>query len=118
MKSFVETRVFTARLSDYLSDLAYRSLQNELALNPKKGAVIPGCGGLRKVRIEDRWRGKGKRGGARVIYLDIPEADLIEFITIYGKDQQDDLTHGQKKLFASLAKTARAEARIAIGRIG
>lgn len=110
MTIFVETRVFTNRLSGYLDDDAYRSLQNELAANPKKGAVIPGCGGLRKIRVADRGRGKGKRGGARVVYLDIPEAHRIDLVTVYGKDEQDDLTFEQKRVLSQLAKEARAEA--------
>ena len=66
MRTFVETRVFTNRLPDLLGDEAFRRFQNELAVNPRKGSVMPGCGGLRKVRVEDESRGKGKRGGARV----------------------------------------------------
>ena len=71
---------------------------------------MPGCGGLRKVRVEDQSRGKGKRGGARVVYLDIPQAERIDLVTIYGKDEQDDLTPRQKKQFANLARQARTEA--------
>ena len=55
-------------------------------------------------------RGKGKRGGARVIYLDIPEADRIDLVAIYGKNEKDDLTGRQKKVLAALARQAKAEA--------
>jgi len=110
MRTFIETRVFTNRLPDFLGDEAFRRFQNELAVNPRKGPVMPGCGGLRKVRVEDESRGKGKRGGARVVYLDIPQAERIDLITIYGKYEQDDLTPGQKRLFAHLARQARVEA--------
>lgn len=110
MRIFVETWIFTRRLPDHLDDQALRALQFELAINPGKGAVMPGCAGLRKVRVADPWRGKGKRGGARVIYLDIPEAERLDFMTIYGKDEQDNLTPEQRRLLAELARKARAEA--------
>lgn len=110
MRTFIETRAFTNRLPDFLGDEAFRRFQNELAVNPRKGPVMPGCGGLRKVRVEDESRGKGKRGGARVVYLDIPEAERIDLVTIYGKNEQDDLDAGQKKLLARLARQARIQA--------
>jgi hypothetical protein len=110
MRTFVESRGFTGCLGEFLGDEGYRRFQRELASNPDKGDVMPGCGGLRKVRVGDESRGKGKRGGARVVYLDIPGAGRIDLIAIYGKDEQDDLTPQQKKVLAALAKKAKAEA--------
>ncbi len=107
---FVEAHVFTVRLKDLLDDETYRQLQNELAASPEKGAVIRGCGGLRKVRVEQPKRGKGKRGGCRIIYLYIREVDRIDFLAIYGKDEQDDLTADQRKRIKSVAERARREA--------
>ena len=109
-KTFVETRGFTTRLKGRLADEAYRKLQNELMANPKKGTAMPGCGGLRKVRVGDKKRGKGKRGGVRVIYLDIPVAERIDMITIYGKDEKDDLSTAEKKVLRELVKQTRREA--------
>ena len=114
MRIFVETRAFTNRLPDFLDDLAFRRLQNELGAHPQKGQVIPGCAGLRKVRVADESRGKGKRGGARVVYLDVPEVECIHLVTIYGKDAQDDLTPDQKRFFAQLARQVRTEALRAV----
>ena len=54
--------------ANYLNDAAYLDLQNELMANPQAGDVIEGTGGLRKLRQADPRRGKGKRGGFRVIY--------------------------------------------------
>ena len=107
---FVETRAFTNRLKEFLTDKAYGELQKELAEDPKHGDVMKGCGGLRKVRMKDVSRGKGKRGGARVIYLNIPEAGRIDLIAIYGKNEQDDLTVKQKRELKTLAAKAKAEA--------
>jgi len=65
---FIEAPAFTQLLADYLGDDDYRALQLHLARNPEAGDVIPGTGGFRKLRWADRRRGKGKRGGLRVIY--------------------------------------------------
>jgi hypothetical protein len=117
-KTFVETRVFTERLKRRLDDETYRGLQQELMANPAKGAVMPGCGGLRKVRVSDPTRSKGKRGGARIIYLDIPEAERIDLITIYSKDEQDDLSAAEKRRLRQLVDALRAEAVAAFRRKG
>ena len=84
--------------------------------DPEKGAVIPGCGGLRKVRTADPKRGKGKRGGARVIYLHIPEAKWFYLLDIYDKDEQEDLSAGQKRELSKLAAELKREARAALRR--
>ena len=65
---FVEAPLFTQLLADYLSDDEYRALQFFLARDPEAGDVIPATGGFRKVCWADRRRGKGKRGGLRVVY--------------------------------------------------
>lgn len=67
MLSFIETPLFTRLVYDCLSDEEYAALQAHLARDPEAGAVVPGSGGVRKVR----WgmAGRGKRGGVRVIYF-------------------------------------------------
>jgi hypothetical protein len=110
-KTFIETREFTEWVKEYLSDEQLADLQHELQSDPDEGDVIPGCGGLRKLRVADRKRGKGKRGGARVIYLHIDEADQIHFITVYGKDQKDDLSAEDKKFFRQLVQVLKDQAR-------
>ncbi len=109
-QTFVETRVFTARMKARLDDEAFRALQNALMTNPQLGDPMPGCGGLRKVRWSDPSRGKGKRGGVRVIYLNIPEVDRIDLITVYGKDEKDDLSASERKVLRRIAEEAKAEA--------
>ncbi|MCC6489680.1 MAG: hypothetical protein IT364_19455 [Candidatus Hydrogenedentes bacterium] len=107
---FVEAEIFTAYLKDLLDDDSDRILQNELVRNPEKGAVMPDCGGLRKIRVENPGRGKGKHGGCRVIYLYIPEIDRIDLLAIYSKDKQDDLTTMQRKALKARAESARKQA--------
>ena len=90
---FVETPVFSEQLFELLSDDEYGSLQLALVLRPEQGALIPGSGGLRKLR----WalRGKGKRGGLRVIYYWDPAEEAIYLLFLYSKAQQKDLTPDQ-----------------------
>ena len=88
-------------------------MQNELLENPAKGDPIPGCGILRKLRFGDESRGKGKRGGVRVIYVHTPEVSRIDLVTVYGKDEADDLTNDQLRDLCRLAELLRAEARAA-----
>jgi hypothetical protein len=65
----VEAPAFTRYLHDYLNDDQYRSLQMQLVLNPEVGYVMPGTGGFRKMRWANSERGKGRRGGLRIILL-------------------------------------------------
>jgi hypothetical protein len=115
-KTFVETRAFTARAKGRLTDEMLRALQNELMADPEKGAVMRGCGGLRKIRAGAGLRGKGKRGGTRVIYLSIPEAERIDLLTVYGKDEKDDLSAAEKSALRKLAAELCTEAIAAFAR--
>jgi hypothetical protein len=103
VKTFIETTEFSTWQSRFLPGDAYAKLQKELIANPQTGKVMPGCGGLRKARITDPKRQKGKRGGARVIYLHIPEAHQFLMLDIYGKGEKDDLTRAEKKDLRTLA---------------
>ncbi|MFA6599275.1 MAG: type II toxin-antitoxin system RelE/ParE family toxin [Ignavibacteriaceae bacterium] len=98
----IETSVFTKRLKTLLPDEDYRILQNELILNPGKGKIIGGSGGLRKIR----WSipGKGKSGGVRIIYYWAGTKDIILMLLIYSKNEQDNLTDEQLKILKSLVE--------------
>ena len=110
MLTFVETRVFSARWHQRMDDEQLRILQNELLENPGKGSPIPGCGILRKLRFGDQSRGKGRRGGVRVIYVHTPRANRIDLVTVYGKDEAEDMTKDQLRILCRLAEQLRAEA--------
>jgi mRNA-degrading endonuclease RelE of RelBE toxin-antitoxin system len=98
----IETTVFTKRLRVFLNEEEYRKLQNELILNPGKGKIIRGSGGLRKIR----WSipGKGKSGGVRIIYYWVTIEEIILMLFIYSKNEQDDLTDEQLKILKSLVE--------------
>lgn len=99
---FVETPVFTEDLQQTLPDDEYGELQKALRLDPERGDLIPGSGGLRKLR----WNlpNKGKRGGVRVIYYWAVARDLIYMLLIYKKTQQDNLTPDELKALKGLVK--------------
>ena len=94
---FVEAPPFTRRLLEYLTEDAYRELQARLGANPEKGDLMPGTGGFRKMRWADARRGKGRRGGLRIIYYHFSSDHQIWLMTLYSKDEASELTAGQKK---------------------
>lgn len=95
---FYELPAFEKMREHYLNDDAFKALQNELMVNPEAGAVIAGTGGLRKIRFADEARGKGKRGGLRVIYFYKTADEQIWLFTLYDKDEASDLTADQRKV--------------------
>ncbi len=103
---FVELPAFEEFRSEYLDDEGYRALQNELLLNPEAGDIIQGAGGLRKVRHADGRRGKGKRGGLRVIYFWWEAGRQFWLFTLYDKGELDDLTPRQREWFKGRLKQA------------
>jgi len=104
---FIETGVFTRRLQQLELESELRNLQNELAANPLVGDLERGTGGLRKVRMADPSRNKGKRGGARVHYLYVPERKVIYLIFVYGKNDQVSLSSEEKKKLKAVAEKIR-----------
>jgi len=101
---FVETTEFSKWQPRFLPGDAYGRLQRELVADPEKGDVMRGCGGLRKLRIADPKRQKGKRGGARVIYLHIPEVRQFLMLDVYGKGEKEDLSPADKRQLRQLAQ--------------
>ncbi len=98
----VETSIFTRRVVELLADDEYRLLQHALVLRPDLGPVIPGSGGLRKVR----WgvRGRGKRGGVRTIYYWAGSQDTLLMLFIYRKSERADLTPAQIQALRKIVK--------------
>jgi hypothetical protein len=104
---FVELPPFERLRTSYLDDESYFALQNELMQNPLSGDVIEGAGGLRKLRRPDPRRGKGKRGGLRVIYYWWLDGEQFWLFTVYDKDQADDLTPEQRVAVKRLLDSER-----------
>jgi hypothetical protein len=109
---FIEAPSFTQFVGEYLADDGYRELQRHLLQDPEAGEVIPGTGGFRKLRWPDRRRGKGKRGGLRVIYYYFAGDGQVWLITIYDKDEIQDLTPAEKRtLKAAIEAETRRRSR-------
>ena len=89
MFSFVETKLFTRLVGELLSDDEYALLQQALMADPEVGDIIPGSGGVRKMR----WgvAGRGKRGGLRVIYFLRTKHGQIWMLTLYPKSVADSI---------------------------
>jgi len=103
MAVFFETAAFTRRVTELLSDDEYAELQRVLVADPETGDVIAGSGGLRKMR----WalQGRGKRGGARVIYYHLTSREQFYMLLIYSKNEQDDLSPEQLRLLKKAVET-------------
>lgn len=85
-----------------LSDGDLKTLQEELTLDPKKGDVIKGTGGLRKIRFA--FEGKGKSGSVRVCYIDFENYQIIFLITAYSKSEKDNLSQAERNNISKLVK--------------
>ncbi len=109
MQTVVETKLFSRRADALLSPDERLDLIAYLALHPMAGDVIPGAGGIRKLR----WQldGRGKRGGARVIYYTYDEEHPIFALLIYGKNEADDLTSKEKQVLSGIAAEIKATAK-------
>ena len=102
--TFIELPPFERHRQSYLNDESFREFQKMLMKNPEAGDVIEGTGGLRKVRFADEKRGKGKRGGLRVIYYWWLSGKQFWLYTVYNKDEMDDLTAAQRKTLKEMLK--------------
>ena len=105
---FVEAPAFSRYREDYLDDAGFRELQRALADNPEAGDLIPGAGGVRKMRWADTRRGKGKRGGLRIIYYCFLSDEEIWLLTLYGKDIASDLSKDEKTQLKKALEAERA----------
>jgi len=104
---FVESTLFEKLRTNYFSDDEFRDLQLALLANPKSGSVIQGTDGLRKIRFKAK--GKGKRGGVRVIYYFLDQKDRFYLLTLYSKNEVTDLTASQKNRLKQFMEVWRNE---------
>ena len=113
-RTFVESKLFERIIDDLifkgmLTTAIFRDFQQNLLKNPKLGKVIPGLAGLRKTRLKSSHT--GKRGGFRVDYIDISEANLIHLLVIYPKSVKTDLSPDEKRIIKTLVLKLKKEAK-------
>ena len=101
--------MFTGQITDLVDDRDYGEFQRQLLLNPEQGDVMPGSGGLRKARL--RLPGRGKRGGARVIYLRLPQRDVIVLFYVYTKAKSENLSPDQLRRLRNAVAFIKQEFR-------
>ena len=106
MQTVAETPIFTRQTAKLFSDEDKRELIDFLAENPLAGDEIPGTGGVRKLRFAAS--GRGKRGGARVIYYFLDETMPLYALLAYAKNAQDDMTPDEKRVAAALVVALKA----------
>lgn len=92
-----------------LDDAALRALEIEILKGPSRAPVIPGTGGLRKIRFTDPGSGRGKRGAYRVCYAFFPEYGTIALVIVFGKSEKDDLTKADRNAIARMVMSYQAE---------
>jgi len=112
----VESRGFSAdraRLerARELSDEDIVAMEQSILADPHVGDLVPGTGGLRKVRVGQRAAGRGKRGGVRVYYLDLPRQRVTHLLAIFGKRQKSDLSVAERRQVAAAVQQLKEETR-------
>ena len=105
--TFVESTIFEKLRVDYLSEDEFRELQFVLLTNPKCGSVIQGTSGLKKIGFKAK--GKGKRGGIRIIYYFLDQKERFYLLTLYSKGEITDLTAFQKNKLRQFMERWRNE---------
>ena len=106
VQTVAETPTFSRQADKLFNEEERRALIDFLAENPLAGDEIPGTGGVRKLRVPAS--GRGKRGGARIIYYYLNEAMPIYALLAYAKATQSDLTPREKRTVAALAAALKA----------
>lgn len=105
--SVIELAGYRRRAGELLTRAEQEAVVDLVAYEPDCGDLVPGTGGLRKVRVGRG--GMGKRGGARVVYYYHDERVPIFLLALYAKNEKGDLTSAEKKEFTALVKEMVAQ---------
>lgn len=106
---FIETAIFTEKLIEKRAKDLLEIIQTKILENAEAGDVMPGCGGVRKLRVADPARRKGTRGGLRILFLDLPRQGKTYLIYLYGKDEGENISTAAKKRIREIAAELRGE---------
>ena len=103
---FIETSLFTRQIQTIATDDELKDLQSELIESPDKGSLMPGTGGLRKIRMATGT--PGKSGSARVVYF-LATEEIIYLVMAYPKSAKESLTEAEKAELKKLTKRLKGE---------
>ena len=111
-RTFIQTHEFSRNWDNLgFDDEDLRMLELDIMKHPDKYPVMQGTGGLRKARIA--MENRGKSGGARVCFVDFVIAETVYLITVYPKNEKDNLSKEErneiKKVIEALKKSLGAE---------
>ena len=109
MQTVAETPTFSRQADKLFREEERRELINYLARNPLAGDEIPGTGGVRKLRFA--MAGRGKRGGARIVYYYLNERLPLYALLAYAKADQPDLSPSERRAVSALASALKATAK-------
>lgn len=98
----VEVPEFIKKSSKLLSEEERHLLIDYLSIHPKEGAILQGTGGIRKIRWSRK--GQGKSGGYRIIYYFYDETIPLFILTIFGKNEKENLSQGERNRLSKLTK--------------
>jgi hypothetical protein len=101
----VFTKVFFNSIDHYFPDDSFVSFLHRLIQSPTLGAVVPGLGGIRKIRAPDRIASLGTRSGLRVLYRYYQQQQIIVVYLAYRKRDQEDLLPHQRAYLLHLSQT-------------
>ncbi|MBS0616240.1 MAG: type II toxin-antitoxin system RelE/ParE family toxin [Verrucomicrobia bacterium] len=109
-RAIIEIRAFSREVDNLMRKKKllledFEALKKRLAQNPEDGDLIPGTGGVRKIRLKSVSRGKS--GGFRVCYFDDPERRELFLMQIYAKNEQENLSPGEKKTLKEFAERVK-----------
>ena len=109
---FIESLAFSARLEQLAGNTAPDALmriQEELLMNPLRGNMVQGLGGVRKARMSNPARGKGKRGGFRCFFLFLEHRGHMHLLFLLDKDEEEDLSMQERKVLRQLVEQIKRQ---------
>lgn len=103
---FVEMKDFQRKLDSFKDPKLLPGLQESIVKNPEIGDVVPGTGGIRKFRLGAK--GKGKSGGIRIFYLDVPTKEKCYLLYVLDKGESDNISDEEKNELKLVAKILKS----------
>ncbi|MBL4889443.1 MAG: type II toxin-antitoxin system RelE/ParE family toxin [Candidatus Lindowbacteria bacterium] len=108
-RTFIEIPSFQKAVIATNDRSLLRLIQNEILKNPKGGSLLKGCGGIRKIRVGDEEKKKGKSGGYRVLHLDLPDRGKNYLLKLFAKGEKENISDEEKKIVRKLVKIIKEE---------